>query len=152
MKIVLLSDVKNIGKRWEICEISDGYARNVLIPKGLAALATANSIERARDAQAKTAQAAEKSLKTSQEIASSVDGYELTIEARASEKGELYAAVTPRKIAEAFAKEKLTVPTKSIYIKTPIKNIGEHDITIALDHKIEAMAKIIVKAELGKSP
>jgi len=148
MKVVLLSDVKNIGKRWEICEIADGYARNVLIPKGFAAPATAAVIARAHDAQTKAAQAAEKSLKTSQEVASSVNGYELTIKARASEKGELYAAITPHKIAEAFAKEKLTVPTKAIHIKTPIKSIGEHEVTVVLDHSIEATAKVLIVAEL----
>lgn len=147
MKVVLLSDIKDLGKRWDVCDISDGYARNVLIPKGLAVPATANALQRVRNVQEKNTQAAAKSLKASQNIASSIDGYELTLKARASEKGELYAAITPHRIAEAFAEEKLTVPVKAIRIATPIKSLGEHSITVALDHGIETTTKVIVEAE-----
>lgn len=145
MRVVLLQDVENVGKKWDVCVVSDGFARNVLIPKGSAALATPAAMENAEFQQKKAAEAQEASLRKTQELASSIDGYELTVHARVNEHGELYAAIAPRQIVELLAKENFTVPAKAIRILEPIKRIGEYQIPLTFDHGLEVHIKVIVE-------
>ena len=146
MKVVLLTNVKGLGGKWEIREVADGYARNVLVPRGLAAPATETAISRAEQEKRKVAAREEETLKATQELASAIDGLELTVTTRANEKGELYAAVTARHIVEAFTKEGHRVPVKAIRLAEPIKQIGDYPIPIALDHRLEVEIELAVKA------
>lgn len=147
MKVVLLSNITKLGNRWEVREVSDGYARNVLIPQGLAEPATKIAMIRANVAQQKKEKIAEESLKKVQQLASAIDGYELTIRARANENTELYASIQARQISDALVKEGYNVPTKFIKLPEPIKKLGEYTLNLVLDHGLETQIKVIVEIE-----
>lgn len=147
MKIVLLNNVDNLGERWQIVEVADGYARNVLIPQKLAEPATPNAIKHAEQMLNIQKSKAEEELKKTQDLASKIDGLELIIKAKSSaESGELYAAITPKQIKEALLKEKLNVPLSAIKTKEPVKKVGEHNIALSFDHGLEAQIKLVVES------
>lgn len=145
MRIVLLSDVEHLGNQWEVRDVADGYARNVLIPRGLAAPATKTHMRKAENAQRKETEAAEKSLKKTQELASAIDGFELVIKARANDNNDLYAAIGERQICEALSQEGFSVPVKAIRLEEPIKRVEEYQIPLALDHGLETQIKLTVE-------
>jgi large subunit ribosomal protein L9 len=144
MKVILLKDVKGVGKQWEIHDVADGYARNVLIPRGLAVLATPEAKKRVEEQQRLAEERAERDLEKTQQLASAIDEREVTIPARANEEGDLYASVGPRHIAEALAREGYRVPQKAIRLTEPIKHIGEYPIEVVLDHGLEVNIRVIV--------
>lgn len=145
MRVILLQDVDNLGKRWEVREVADGYARNVLLPRRLAALATQDAVQKAEAARQRSEQKAEESLKKSQELASSIDGMEVSVRVRANDRGELYAALGAEQVREAFAREGHDVPASCVRFSEPVKQLGEHPVTIALDHGLEVQIKAIVE-------
>lgn len=148
MKIVLLSDVEKVGEQWDILDVSDGFARNVLIPQGLAVIATSHAMEQAKDKKEKRASREELALKHAQELASALDEYELVVSAKANEEEELYAAVSPKKISDALAAQGHDVSPKMIEVAEPIKQLGEHKVTLSLDHGLEATLTVIVEEEM----
>ena len=147
MRVILLADVSDIGKQWEVHDVSDGYARNVRIPRGLAAIAAEAHMKQAEQARQQLAQQEEEELRKVQELASAIDGFEVVIRARTNPNGDLYAAVTPRQIADVLAKEGHEVPLRALGLPEPVKHIGEYPVMVTLDHGLEAQLKLIVEEE-----
>lgn len=147
MKVVLLKDVKNLGKKFEIKEVKDGYAKNYLIPKGLAKPATKEVLEWVEMQKEIVRKRAEEDLKKVQELASSVDGLEIQIPVKVNEKGQLFEAITSQKIAEKLEEMGFKIKKQQIELAKPIKELGEFPIKINFEHNLEAEIKVIVAEE-----
>lgn len=147
MKVILLKDVKSLGKQGEIKDVADGYGRNFLLPKKLVKLATKKALEELEKEKQAIAQKAEKELKTTQETASQADGQEIEIPVKLKENEEIYGSITPFKISQALKKKGFDVKKTQINLKEPIKKLGEYPITINFDHGLEAEIKAIIIEE-----
>ena len=147
MKIILLKDVKGIGKKDDIKEVSDGYARNFLLPRGLAILATKQTMKRSENKKAIEAEKAEKDLRETQKIVSSIDGFEVTIERKVRSEGKIYGSVGPSHISQALKKAGFNIKKTQIELENQIKEIGEWPAKVSFPHGLEADIKIIVIEE-----
>lgn len=147
MKVILLKDIENVGKKWEVKEVRDGYARNYLFPNNMAKPATSNSlVEEAELLRLKEEARAQKALEKVEALASSLDGYELKIPMTVAEDGTLYAAVNARQIASSLKEAGFNVPQKHIKLESPIKELGEFPVTLEFDHGLESEIRVIVEA------
>jgi large subunit ribosomal protein L9 len=147
MKIILLKDVEKLGKKYEIKEVKAGYARNFLIPQGLAKQATKEALKWLEIQKEIEAKKVEEELKNVQELASRIDGYELTIPVKISEGGQLYENINSQKIAERLQAENFAIDKKQIELEKPIKELGEFLVKIKFKHNLEAEIKVIVVEE-----
>ena len=147
MKVILLDDVAKVGRRGEVRDVSDGYARNFLIPKKLALSATAGNlnnlehIKRQQDAKASRVKGDAESLKTRIEA--------LVYEDRrqASEEGKLFGSVTSQDLVEFLDKHGLKVERKRVQLDEPIKMLGESLVPIRLHPDVVAQLKVSVLRE-----
>lgn len=144
MKVILLKDVEKLGKKFEIKEVKDGFAKNFLFPKKLAKPATEKNLKWLEKKLKKEKEKAELELKQYQKIASSLDGLEISFEAKVKEKNIIYEKITPLKIAEKLREMGFDVTKNQIELKEPIKEIGEFDVKIKFPHNLEATIKVIV--------
>ena len=136
MKIILLKDIPNVGKRYDIKEISDGYAVNLLIPKKMAIAATADSIKRIETEKARY----EGERKVHQDLLlkniSQLDGITITIQEKANEKGHLFAGVHKLEIIHTIQSQThLQIDAEHIILDKPIKEIGIHSIEVKVGEK-----------------
>ena len=133
MKVILLKDVPKVGKRGDVKEVNDGYARNFLIARGVAEAATPSALARLENQ--KKAKEKEKELEKEKitKALEALKGEQFIIEAKATPEGHLFAGITAEKIADLLTK-KMTVsfPVEAIELEKPIKATGEHEITVHL--------------------
>lgn len=143
MKVILKADVKGTGKKGEILEVSDGFAKNFLLKKNLAEEATASSVNEIN--QKKKAQEFHKAeeLKSMQALAASLKDKKVTLSIKTGENGKLFGSVTSAQIAQALQDIGYTVDKKKIQLKDPIKLLGAYPVVIRLMEKVET--KIIVE-------
>lgn len=148
MRVILLQDVENIGKKHEIKEVKDGYARNFLIGKGLAKPATEKVIKWVEAQKEIQSQKAEEDLKKAQEIASKIDGQEVFIFVKTGkEKDQLFESITPQKISDKLKEIGFEIKKSQIDLSEPIKELGEFFVKVKLDHSLESEIKVIVAEE-----
>ena len=114
MKVILLQNIDKLGKKGDIKEIADGYARNFLIPKKMVVLASKSEIIRAKEQKKIDTEKAEKELVLFQEIASQIDGFELEIPAKVGEDSKLFGAITAVKISEELKKNNFNIEKNQI--------------------------------------
>ena len=148
MKVILLQDVSGLGKRGEVARVADGYARNYLLPRGLAQEATAGTLRdvgrRQEAAQAKE----ERAVARAREMAGRLEGLQVRVAVRAGEKGKLFGSVGNQDIAEALlAQHGLEVDRKKIALKEPIRSLGEYTVTVRLHHAVYCDIKVLVQAQ-----
>ena len=148
MKVILQQDVRGQGKKGQLVEISDGYARNFLLPRKLAVPATAENIntmklqEKARQAQ----MAAEKA--EAQALAEKLQGIQVKLAAKAGEGGRLFGAVTSKEIAEALSAQfGLNIAKTKLVLDEPIKACGGYQIKAKLGYEITGTVKVMVAEE-----
>ena len=145
MRVILKKDVNKIGKDGELLEVSDGYARNFLFPRGLAEEATAGKIadlkarqQSLKNREAKEKQAAEKDKKLLQ-------GKEIRVAASAGESGKLFGSVTATQVAEALsAQYMIKVDKRDIKLAEPVKQPGNHAVSIKLYSGVQADMTLVV--------
>lgn len=147
MKVLLIKDAFKLGKGGDVREVTDGYARNFLIPQGLAILATPQAEAEWKLKAEKTRCEAEENLKATQEIASRLDGYELEIVAKAGEDGVLYGGIGAQKIIDELKKKGFRIAKKQIDLPEPIKTAGEHKVVVKFPHNLETELTIIVNTK-----
>jgi large subunit ribosomal protein L9 len=147
MKVILLQSVEGLGKEGEIKEVALGYARNFLIPRGLAEEATEDLIAQIEKRKEKEAKVAEMDLVKTEKLASQLDGQEIEITAKASEEGRLYAAVTPAKIASELKAKGFEINVDQVLVPEPIKELGEYEVTLNLPHGLEAKITLIISSK-----
>lgn len=147
MRVILLKDVENIGKKDEVKEVADGHARNFLIPKGLAKLATEKTVKLLEAQKEIAAEREEEGLKKIQELASKIDGLEIIIPVKLGEKEQLFEKITSQKIFEKLKELKISVKKNQVVLEEPIEELGEFPAKIKLEHNLEAEIRIIIVSE-----
>ncbi len=144
MKIILLKEVKGLGHAGDIKEVSEGYARNFLLPKGLADMATRHSLG-VHEAQKRKRERLKNERSTKKaKLAKKIEGKEFVITAKVDAKGTLYAGADARAVAEELKKRGFDVEPDEVMLKTAIKKTGKHDIELSLAGK---KAKISVEVK-----
>ena len=147
MKVILLQDVEKIGKKYEVKDVSDGHARNFLIPKGLAKPATEDALKWLETQKAALELKAEEDLKKVQAMASTLDGQEIIIAVKVGDEKQLFEAVTIQKVFEKLKEMGFEVKKTQILLEAPLKELGEFPIKIRFSHNLEVEIKVIVTEE-----
>jgi large subunit ribosomal protein L9 len=142
MQILLLQDVKNVGKKGQIKNVPDGYARNFLLARKLAIPATSGVIEKAKLTEEKNKKQAELERAETQELAASLNGKKITLKAKAKD-GKLFGSITAKEISLEIKKLGLEVPEKAIQ-SGHIRELGEKHILLNLGFGAKAEIKLIV--------
>ncbi len=147
MEVILREDIKTLGKAGEMVRVKPGYARNYLLPHGLAFEATEGNKKRiAAETKARgTRNAAEKT--EAEKAAARLSSVSLTLPGKAGEEGKLFGSITAQDIADALAKQGHTVDRRRIELDHPIKSIGEHVVTVRLHPEVHAEVRVAVVAE-----
>ena len=147
MRVLLLDNVRNIGKKYEVKEVADGYAHNFLIPRKLAQPATKEALQWLNMQKDILSKKAEEDLKTAQELASKLDDLEVTIPMKVGEEGQLFESITAAKIADRLKEIGYDVKKSQVKLEDPIKEVGEFSVKITFDHNLEAEVHLIVVEE-----
>ncbi len=147
MKVILTKDVQSLGRTGDVKEVSGGYAKNFLLPGGYAKVATEGLIRKAEEIKAERAKEAEAEREKAKEIVAKIQGQSVAIKAKADASKKLYAAVKAEEIAEALKAKGFEVDKGNIVINEPIKEVGEFEVTLDLEHGLEARIGVTVEAE-----
>lgn len=151
MKVILLQDVEDAGKKYEVKEVSDGYARNFLIPNKLAKLATKESLKWLDEQKEIIEKEAVEDLKLAQETASKIDGLDVNILVKVGDEGQLFESVAAAKISERLKEMGFEVKKSHIKLEEPIKETGEFPVKVSLDHNLEAEINVVISAQKEKN-
>lgn len=146
MKVILTERFDNLGGPGEIVTVADGYARNYLIPRGLAVEATPANVSAWRSRLERKKAQEEKEVQLAQKEADRIDGRELTFPMKASEGGRLFGSVTSNDIAS-----QLEIDRKRIQLPEPIKELGTHEVRVRFHSQVEAAVNVIVTREQEES-
>src|SRR3989344_3092023 len=147
MKVILVKDVENLGKKYDVKEVKNGYARNFLLPQKLAKAATKKALKWLEDQKEVINKEAEEELKMAQELASNLDGVEVAISVKIGEEGQLFESINNQKIAEKLKEMGFEVKKSQIKLAEPIKELGEFPIKVGLEHNLEVEISLIITGE-----
>jgi large subunit ribosomal protein L9 len=148
MEVILREDIAKLGARGEVVKVANGYARNFLLPKRLAVLATDSNrkiVEQERHAHVRR----EAKLKgEAEDLAKLVTGVSVTIAQKAGENDQLFGSVTAKDIAEALEKQNYSIDRRKIHLEDPIKQLGEYKVAVKLHRDVSAEITVhVVKEE-----
>jgi large subunit ribosomal protein L9 len=143
MKLLFLENTEH-HKVGDIKDVPDGYARNYLLPRNIAVIATEEKIAEIESKISKLQKEETKILSDLNELAEKIENMTFSVEAQAGEEDKLFGAVTNRDLSEELAKHKIVIDKHDIEILEPIHDIGEHEATVKLGHGIHATMKIKV--------
>jgi len=153
VKVILKQDMPNLGQAGEVKDVADGYARNYLIPQGIAMRATAGAMKDFEHRQAVKARKHERMKKRSESLARRLTSHTLTFEVKTGETGQLYGSITNADIAEALAEEiGVEIDRRDIPLSEPIREVGEHFVPVHLMEDVEPQIRVVVKPEGGEWP
>ncbi len=145
MKVILLEDVKALGKKGDICEVSDGYARNFIIPKKKGVEATPDNLNNLKLKKANDAKVAQENLEAAQQLAKDLAGKTIVIPVKVGEGGKLFGAIASKEIAAAVKEQTgLDVDKKKIVLNDPIKTLGDKEIRVKLHKDVSAALKVSI--------
>ena len=148
MKVILLQDVKGKGKKGQMLEVSDGYARNYMLPRKIAIEATADAVNTMRMNDKATQERIAKEKAEAMETAKALRALTVPVTAKGGGNGRLFGSITNQEIADALkAKTGITLDKRKIAISAPIKNVGTYTVTCKLGYEITA--PLTVKIEEG---
>lgn len=147
MKVLLLQDVRGLGKKGEICEVKDGYGKNFLIAKGMASAATNEVINKYKAMQKKIAEENAEQRSLMEMTAKKIEEITLKIVQKVGANGSLYGAITKEDIANALSEYRVEIDKKNIELKSPIKSTGIYEVEVKLGHGINAKLKVDVEAK-----
>jgi large subunit ribosomal protein L9 len=149
MQVILKQDVEEIGQRGEIVDVSRGYVRNFLVPRGLAEVATPSKLEEARREMAEAEERDRRMAERASEVAEILNKSVITIEARTGEDERLFGSVTAANIVSAIEKARgVRIDRRRVKLDEPIKSLGTHQVPIQVHGDIEASVKVIVVPKL----
>ena len=149
MQVILKQDVMKIGRRGDIVDVSRGYVRNFLVPRGLAEMATPTRLEEVRREMAEAEERNRRMAERAGEIAETLNKSVITIEARTGEDERLFGSVTAANIASAIEKARgIRIDRRRIRLAEPIKSLGTHQVPIQVHGDVEASVKVIVVPKL----
>lgn len=148
MKVILLEDVKGHGVAGEVVDVSPGYARNYLLPRGLAEEATKQNLARAKNRQRAEAKKREQELKEAKELAKTLSGLTVTLTAKSGESGKLFGSITSQEIAEALKTQHgVELDRRKIVLEEPIKTLGDAELDVRIYPEVTGKLKVSIKAE-----
>jgi large subunit ribosomal protein L9 len=148
MKVVLKKDVKNQGKANEIIDVAPGYARNYLIPRGLAVPATEGEIKAAKEEREAVAEAEERRRERGEALADKLRQETFRFEVKAGETGRLYGSITAKDIAEAVSRKiRVDVDKRDVLLDDPIRELGAHVVDVKLGGGVRGQARVVVEPE-----
>lgn len=145
MKVILLEDVKSLGKKGEVVNVSDGYARNLILPKKLGIEANSKNMNDLKLQNRHAEKLAQENLEAAQALAAEIEGKQVQISIKAGEGGKIFGSVSTKEIAEA-AKEQLglELDKKKMQLPEALKSLGVHEVSIRLHPKVTATLKVKV--------
>lgn len=147
MRVILLSDVKALGKRGTVVEVAEGYANNFLLPKKLAAEASAGALATLDQQNKAKAKRQAEDLAQAQELARIIESKPLSVPARAGGNGKLFGTITNAQIADAIQRSfDIALDRHKIELKTPIKAVGTYPVEVKLGNNVTAKATVEVVA------
>lgn len=147
IQVVLQSDMDNLGKSGDVVRVRPGYARNFLIPRGLAMPATKGNIARIEEIKRQATVRAAGELAEAEEVAKKLEAVSVKIARAVGEENKMYGSVTSRDIEEAFRAAGVTVERKKIHLPEPLKELGLAEVEVKLHPKVSAKLRVeVVKA------
>lgn len=147
MQVILRERLENLGNAGEIVDVKSGYARNYLIPQGLAYEATAGNLRQIERERSQREKREAETVSTAREQAARLEGVSLTFNARAGQEGKLFGSITSGDIAEKLAEQGLQVDRRSIELDEPIKALGVFTVPIRLHSQVRPEIKVWVIQE-----
>jgi len=147
MEVILREDVDKVGTRGTLVKVTDGYARNYLLPKKLAVPATASNkkiVEQERDAYVRR-EAKDKS--ESEDLVKLLANVTLTFRQKVGENDHLFGSVTAKDIAEALEAQRFHIDRRKVQLEEPIRTLGEHNVTLRLHREVSTQVKVVVEPE-----
>ena len=145
MKVILLENVKSLGKKGEIVNVNDGYARNFILPKKLGVEATGKNLKLQKNNEKKVAQ---ENLDAAKELAAELSAGKVELAIKVGEGGRTFGSVSSKEIAVAVKDQmQLDIDKKKIQLKESIKSLGTHIVTVKLHPEVSAELKVVVKEE-----
>ncbi len=148
MKVILLERVENIGDAGEVVDVQDGYARNFLFPRGLAANVTERRVEDAAQRRARVAEEARVALDVVQKQVAAVDGNTILIQKPIGPDGVLHGSVSARDIADEIHRAfSVTLPKGALKLREPIRGVGEKPVHLEFPHGLEADVIVVVEGK-----
>ncbi len=147
MKVILLQDIKSVGKKGQILDASDGYARNFLLPKKLAVKADATNMNELKTKQEANKYRKDMNLAAAKEVAEKMKNFELVFKIKAGENGKIFGSITSKDIADELNKKYFVeVDKKKVLLQDAIKNVGVYNIDIKLFEGVTGTLKVTVEA------
>jgi large subunit ribosomal protein L9 len=146
VKVILTDEVRGLGNRGEVVSVAPGYARNFLLPKELAYLATPGNMKRLEQERRRYDVAQAKEKEQAQTVAKAFEGLSITVRKKAGEHDALYGSVTAAEIAEALVAKGITVDRRRVELEEPIKRLGAHTVHVRLHREVIATLNVEVVA------
>ncbi|GIP51011.1 MULTISPECIES: 50S ribosomal protein L9 [Paenibacillus] len=147
MKVIFLKDVKGQGKKGEIKEVSEGYAQNFLMPRGLVRPATDGNVKTLENQTAAEVKRKEKEKEEAQALGKKLEEMTVTLKAKAGEGGRLFGAITSKQVAEALEKAGVKIDKRKIEMHDPIRTLGVTQVPVKLHPEVKATFKVQVTEE-----
>lgn len=145
MKVVLTKDVKKLGSKGDVVEAADGYARNYLMPRGLAVEATQQKIKELKEKEAKQNRLENEKREDAKKLKSKLESEKFEIKVKAGENGRLFGSVNTKDIAEAASNKGYDIDKRKIQLDDSIKSLGMHNVEVKIYDDITATLKVNVK-------
>lgn len=148
MRVLLLKDVKGLGKAGDVKEVAGGYATNYLLPNKLAQTVTEGSVKMAEQAREAEKRRLERKANEAKTLAAKLDGQTVVLKARSGEGDRLYGSITSQDVAEALAKSTgLAIDKRYLELEHPIKSLGHHPVTLKLGGGLTATVSVVVERD-----
>lgn len=147
MKVVLKEDIEKLGNKGDIVNVADGYARNYLIPRGLALAVTRGNLRLIEEEKKRLQREREREIRTAEELAEKLNVLEIEVYKKAGENDVLYGSVTASELAELLSNKGFNIDKKSIILEEPIKRLGVHYFEVRVHNEIKARVRVVVKKE-----
>ena len=145
MEIVLLQDVKSLGKKGQVVKVNDGYARNYILPKKLGVEANAKNLNDLKLQKANDAKVAAEQLAAARELAAKLQEASVTVSIKAGEGGRTFGSVSAKEIGKAVSDQlKLDIDKKKMVLEEPIKSLGTHEVPVKLHKDVTAILRVKV--------
>lgn len=146
MKLILKENIETLGQIGDIVKVAPGYARNYLLPKGLAIEATVKNAKALDHAKRQMAYKKNKALESAKNLAEKLGAVNVTLSHKAGEEGKLFGSVTTMEIAEFLKTQGFEIDRKKIVLAEPIKQVGEYTLSVKIHPEIAASVKVTVAA------
>jgi len=147
MKVVLIKDLEGYGVFGDVISVKDGFARNYLIPRGIALPATEGNLKHVRSIISQKARKLQREKEKAQELAKKLEGLVVEITRQVGEKGKHFGSVTPQDIAQVLKEKGFDIDRKKVMLRNPIKDVGIYTVVLKLHPEVSVSIKVVVKPQ-----